>query len=84
MISMKDRTAEFHAAVDTIKNRSFGGSFQARNLEHRRPLLSESRPNGKVKTNKSEFANMAAAIGRDINTTAGKLQKLTKCKLKLF
>ncbi|CAG8498029.1 1514_t:CDS:2 [Paraglomus occultum] len=78
MISVKDRTSEFHAAVDTIKNRSFGGSFHARNLEHRRPLLNETRENGKGRTNKSEFSKMAAAIGRDINATAGKLQKLTK------
>ncbi|CAG8547905.1 8143_t:CDS:2 [Paraglomus brasilianum] len=78
MISVKDRTTEFHAAVDTIKNRSFGGSFHARNLEHRRPLLNENKGNGKGRTNRSEFSKMAAAIGRDINATAGKLQKLTK------
>jgi len=81
MLSVKDRTSEFHAAVDTIKNRSFGGSFHARNLEHRRPLLNENKGNGKGRTNRSEFSKMAAAIGRDINATAGKLQKLTKCKL---
>lgn len=87
-MSLKDRTSEFHAAVESIRNRSIsqGGGFKARsNLEHRRPLLGNNNSNSKITNgisgmNKSEFARMAGAIGKDINITAAKLQKLTKCK----
>lgn len=80
----KDRTSEFYTAVESIRSRSSvgHGGFHARhNLEHRKPLLSSNKLiNGGSSTgvNKSEFARMAAAIGKDINTTAAKLQKLTK------
>ncbi|CAI2190651.1 19248_t:CDS:2 [Funneliformis geosporum] len=84
-MSVKDRTSEFHAAVESIRSRSSSGhgGFQARhNLEHRRPLLGSNNSgklvNGSTGVNKSEFARMAAAIGKDINITAAKLQKLTK------
>jgi syntaxin 5 len=85
-MSVKDRTSEFYAAVESIRTRSSSGhgGFQARhNLEHRRPLLNSNNSklvNGSTGVNKSEFARMAAAIGKDINITAAKLQKLTKCK----
>ncbi|RIA81015.1 t-SNARE [Glomus cerebriforme] len=84
-MSVKDRTSEFYAAVESIRTRSSAshGGFQARhNLEHRRPLLNSNSSgklvNGNTGVNKSEFARMAAAIGKDINITAAKLQKLTK------
>ncbi|CAG8444176.1 9162_t:CDS:10 [Diversispora eburnea] len=86
-MSLKDRTSEFHSAVESIRTRSISqaGGFKARNnLEHRRPLLdNHSNSNGKIINgtnglNKSEFARMAGAIGNDINITATKLQKLTK------
>ncbi|RGB34517.1 t-SNARE [Rhizophagus diaphanus] len=84
-MSVKDRTSEFYAAVESIRTRSSNGhgGFQARhNLEHRRPLLNSNNSsklvNGSTGVNKSEFAKMAAAIGKDINITAAKLQKLTK------
>ncbi|CAG8540259.1 1314_t:CDS:2 [Ambispora leptoticha] len=81
-MSVKDRTSEFHTAVESIRSRASGGggsSFHARNLEHRRPLLAESKAGSNIeRMNKSEFARMASAIGRDINVTATKLQKLTK------
>jgi syntaxin 5 len=84
-MTVKDRTSEFYAAVESIRTRSVGhGGFQARhNLEHRRPLLNNNNGklvNGSTGVNKSEFTRMAAAIGKDINITAAKLQKLTKCK----
>ncbi|KAG9290007.1 hypothetical protein G9A89_010313 [Geosiphon pyriformis] len=79
-MSMKDRTSEFHTAVESIRSRASGsvGSFNSRNLEHRRPLLVENKSGNNERINKSEFARMASAIGRDINVTAAKLQKLTK------
>jgi len=84
-MSVKDRTSEFHAAVESIRTRSSisHGGFQARhNLEHRRLLLNSNNSgkltNGSTGVNKSEFTKMAAAIGKDINITAAKLQKLTK------
>ncbi|GBB94448.1 hypothetical protein RclHR1_02360006 [Rhizophagus clarus] len=84
-MSVKDRTSEFYAAVESIRTRTTNshGGFQARhNLEHRRPLLNNNNNNklvnGSTGVNKSEFARMAAAIGKDINNTAAKLQKLTK------
>ncbi|RHZ75722.1 hypothetical protein Glove_212g50 [Diversispora epigaea] len=86
-MSLKDRTSEFHSAVESIRSRSISqtGGFKARNnLEHRRPLLdNHSNSNGKIINgtngmNKSEFARMAGAIGNDINIMATKLQKLTK------
>ncbi|CAG8585777.1 16161_t:CDS:2, partial [Racocetra fulgida] len=91
-MSVKDRTSEFHAAVESIRSRSSNGhgGFQARhNLEHRRPLLGGNNTGGKPINgsnglNKGEFSRMAGAIGKDINITAAKLQKLTKCMKTLF
>jgi len=84
-MSVKDRTSEFYAAVESIRTRSsvgHGGFHARQNLEHRKPLLSSNNSgkllNGSTGVNKSEFARMAAAIGKDINITAAKLQKLTK------
>ncbi|CAG8590452.1 7995_t:CDS:2 [Gigaspora margarita] len=85
-MSVKDRTSEFHAAVESIRSRSSNGhgSFQARhNLEHRRPLLGGNNTGGKSINgsnglNKGEFSRMAGAIGKDISMTTAKLQKLTK------
>ncbi|RIB04907.1 t-SNARE [Gigaspora rosea] len=85
-MSVKDRTSEFHAAVESIRSRSSNGhgSFQARhNLEHRRPLLNGNNTGGKSINgsnglNKGEFSRMAGAIGKDISMTTAKLQKLTK------
>ncbi|CAG8652209.1 23930_t:CDS:2 [Dentiscutata erythropus] len=85
-MSVKDRTSEFHAAVESIRSRSSNGhgGFQARhNLEHRRPLLGGNNTGGKPINgsnglNKGEFSRMAGAIGKDINMTTAKLQKLTK------
>ncbi|CAJ0745526.1 10247_t:CDS:2 [Entrophospora sp. SA101] len=65
-MSLKDRTSEFHAAVESIKSWS-----------------TNSHGNGLVGINKTEFSRMASAIGKDINSTAAKLQKLTNYIAKL-
>lgn len=41
-------------------------------------------PRKNEKQLRSEFSRMAGAIGRDINSTASKLEKLTKCILFSF
>jgi syntaxin 5 len=56
----------------------------------RRALLSPEPSNASIKTNnkkrlphaRSEFSLMAAEISRQITNTAGKLEKLTRCKHK--
>ena len=66
---VQDRTHEFRACVDSIRNRSAGG----RNAT-KQPLL----PNGKQVLPKSEFSQMAAGIGKDIAKTTGNLGKLAQ------
>ncbi|KAF8578433.1 t-SNARE [Ramaria rubella] len=70
---VQDRTNEFRACVDSIRNRSAG-----RNL-----TKVPQPPNGKQPSTKSEFSRMASGIGKDIaKTTAnlGKLAQLAKRK----
>lgn len=70
-----DRTAEFHAAVASVPSRSSKSPAESRRL------LSSNYselPSSKS-TPKSEFSRMAAKIGRDINSTGAKLQRLAQC-----
>ncbi len=69
---VQDRTNEFRACVDSIRNRS---SFPARGAEQKQRLL---QPNGKAGGSKSEFTRMASAIGKDISSTTVKLGKLAQ------
>ncbi|KAI0275337.1 t-SNARE [Gloeopeniophorella convolvens] len=66
----QDRTNEFRACVDSIRNRS---SLPARHPDKQRLLDGQARPD-----NKSEFTHMASAIGRDISSTTVKLGKLAQ------
>jgi syntaxin 5 len=66
---VQDRTHEFHACVDSIRNRSAG-----RNHSAKQSLL----PNGKHVSPKSEFSRMAAGIGKDIAKTTANLGKLAQ------
>ncbi|ORZ03524.1 t-SNARE [Syncephalastrum racemosum] len=76
-MSFKDRTTEFNAIADRIRSRSKNQST----LE-RRSLLSSPKFDVSSSTKKrhpqSEFSLMAAEISRNITSTAGKLEKLTK------
>jgi hypothetical protein len=63
---VQDRTNEFLACVDSIRNRS---TLPARNTDKQ-----QSRADGK-----SEFTRMASAIGKDIGGTTVKLGKLAQC-----
>ncbi|KAI8980762.1 t-SNARE [Trametes punicea] len=67
---VQDRTNEFRACVESIRNRS---SFPSKGAEQKQRLL-QSRAGG----SKSEFTRMAAAIGKDISSTTVKLGKLAQ------
>lgn len=67
---VQDRTNEFRACVESIRNRS---SFPSKGAEQKQRLL-QTRPEG----SKSEFTRMASAIGKDISSTTVKLGKLAQ------
>jgi syntaxin 5 len=67
---IQDRTKEFRACVESIRNRS---TVRPRGPESKQPLLA----NGKT-SNKSDFSRMASAIGKDIGSTTIKLGKLAQ------
>ncbi|RUS23442.1 t-SNARE [Endogone sp. FLAS-F59071] len=75
MASIKDRTQEFHSAVESLRSRASNTALE------RRSLLA-SPPKGSKRHNelnsKSEFSLMAGQIGKEINLVAAKLEKLTK------
>jgi len=70
-MSIQDRTNEFKACVDSIRNRS---AFSSRNADAKQRLIET-----KLSGNKSEFSRMANAIGKDISSTNIKLNKLGQC-----
>ena len=86
----KDRTAEFHNTLLSIKSRS-ATPQGARKDEAKQSLIPQSGQagsskgkNGKGKDEaggKSEFGRLAAGIAKDINATTMKLQKLAQCEL---
>ncbi|KAK4685223.1 syntaxin 5, partial [Tremellales sp. Uapishka_1] len=71
----KDRTAEFHSALSSIRSRSIPS--QPKDQSKQRLLKDSDGPAG-AKGKKSEFARMAGQIGKDINNTTLKLQKLAQ------
>jgi syntaxin 5 len=68
---VQDRTNEFLACVDSIRNRS---SLPQRNPDKQRFLDKQARADSK-----SEFTRMASTIGKDISNTTVKLGKLAQC-----
>ena len=70
---VQDRTNEFLACVESIRNRS---TLPARNTDKQRLLDKQARTDGK-----SEFTRMASAIGKEIGSTTVKLAKLAQCML---
>ncbi|KAH9951025.1 t-SNARE [Amylocystis lapponica] len=68
---VQDRTNEFRACVESIRNRS---SFPPRGAEAKQRLLQPSKSGG----SKTEFTRMASAIGKDISSTTVKLGKLAQ------
>ncbi|KAF4573122.1 cis-Golgi t-SNARE syntaxin [Pleurotus pulmonarius] len=69
---VQDRTHEFRACVDSIRNRS----APPRHGEAKQRLLNQA--NGRTGGSKSDFARMASAIGKDISSTTIKLGKLAQ------
>lgn len=67
---VQDRTNEFRACVESIRNRS---SLPSRGAEAKQRLLQSQ---GKAEGSKTEFTRMANAIGKDISSTNLKLNKL--------
>jgi len=81
----KDRTAEFHATLNSIKSRtalpSSSFSSKERNRESKQRLIPREdgvKANGKITGGTSEFGRMAGGIAKDINATTLKLQKLAQ------
>jgi len=69
---VQDRTNEFRACVESIRNRS---SYPSK-PEHKRRLLNG---HGKAQTgSKSEFSKIASEIGKEISLTTLKLGKLAQ------
>ncbi|GBE77792.1 Integral membrane protein [Sparassis crispa] len=69
---VQDRTNEFRACVESIRNRS---SLPPRGSEAKQRLLQSQAKGG---GSKSEFTRMASGIGKDISNTAIKLGKLAQ------
>lgn len=78
MASIQDRTAEFHTVVSSLSRRINRPPSTAAKV----PLLSDvpDRPSSTTgkKAARSEFARRAAEIGRSINSTMGKLERLAQ------
>jgi len=68
---IQDRTNEFRACVESIRNRS----SVSRNPEAKQRLLQSHR---RGESSKSEFTIMASGIGKDISSTSIKLGKLAQ------
>ncbi|KAM0755894.1 integral membrane protein sed5 [Meredithblackwellia eburnea MCA 4105] len=72
MNSLKDRTSEFRSCVESTRLRSAAAASE----EVKRPLLGGAE--GVARSARSEFARMAAKIGKDIQGTTFKLEKLAQ------
>ena len=68
---VQDRTNEFRACVESIRNRS---TISSRNAEQKQRLLQSHTKDSP----KSEFTRLASAIAKDINTTTIRLGKLAQ------
>ena len=68
---VQDRTNEFRACVESIRNRS---TIPSRNSEQKQRLLHSQAKD----TPKSEFTRIASAIAKDINSTTIRLGKLAQ------
>jgi syntaxin 5 len=85
----KDRTAEFHNTLLSIKSRS-ATPQGSRKDEAKQSLVPQVNQAGSSKIKgkggneggggKSEFGRLASGIAKDINATTMKLQKLAQCE----
>ncbi|KAL7419051.1 Integral membrane protein SED5 [Cryptotrichosporon argae] len=81
----RDRTAEFHSVLSSIRARTAAPPSKGKGKDvARQPLLSDvdgsgrASPAGHAGGSKSEFGRMAGGIAKDINATTLKLQKLAQ------
>lgn len=70
---IQDRTVEFRACVDSIRHRTVA-PLRSRDSEAKQRLIGQRRN----EANKSEFAQMAGGINKDIAGTVTKLDKLAQ------
>ena len=71
VMPVQDRTNEFMACVESIRNRS---TISSRNVEQKQRLLHAQAK----ESPKSEFTRLASVIAKDINTTTIRLGKLAQ------
>ncbi|KAF8745113.1 hypothetical protein AX14_010577 [Amanita brunnescens Koide BX004] len=69
---IQDRTNEFRACVDSIRSRS---ALTTKSSQAGQRLISQNAPR---QASKSDFSRMASTIGKDISSTAIKLNKLAQ------
>ncbi|KAJ3209582.1 cis-Golgi t-SNARE syntaxin [Dinochytrium kinnereticum] len=74
---MKDRTQEFHAAVDSMLQRGMAAPYMLNGgSQERSKLLTDA--GAPVPQSKSEFAKAASTVAKEINGTILKLHKLSQ------
>ncbi|KAG5462624.1 MAG: t-SNARE [Olpidium bornovanus] len=80
MAALKNRTSEFHAAVESIRDRAGASSALRPSFSSERQMLVAGGGGGPGggPNRKSHFARMAGAIGMEINKVATKLERLAK------
>lgn len=87
---MQDRTNEFMAAVESLQSRHSGAMHAAQLMSRLESHANSSGDAGdtnrllsssSTREKKTDFARMAASIGREITDCAHKLEKLAKCKV---
>ncbi|KAJ3111098.1 cis-Golgi t-SNARE syntaxin [Phlyctochytrium bullatum] len=79
---MKDRTQEFHAAVESMLQRGSANPYLVNGSQERSRLMAESAaglsPTAPVPQTRSEFAKAASVVAKEINSTILKLHKLSQ------
>lgn len=73
-MAIQDRTAEFRAAVSTLSKQ------KKRAVPPQQQRLLDGQDGSVGKPSRGEFARRAAEIGRSINATMAKLEKLASCE----
>ena len=79
--SIQDRTNEFRSVLAQAQKRQASSKVGAQRqslLTNSQKAAANGSANGDAKPKRSEFASQAAAIGRGIAATMGKLEKLAQ------
>lgn len=78
MNSLKDRTNEFKSAVESARLRSTASSSSSSSKRPLLPANNHAAASAAMTGARSDFARMAAKIGKDIQGTTFKLDKLAQ------